>query len=90
MVSTAQTVTLRKYLIINWLITTYIATQNLAWIKKKKGGCLSHINFVYLVSAVYNHSLKLQKLNPFVIVLWLKKSCSNKIHSIFLKKSPSN
>ena len=45
--------------------------------KKKKyiyiyiEGCLSYIGYVCLVSAVYNSSLQLQKLDHFVVVLWL-------------------
>ena len=34
-------------------------------------GCLSYIGYVCLVSAVYNSSLQLQKLDNFVVVLWL-------------------
>ena len=34
-------------------------------------GCLSYIGYVCLVSAVYNPSLQLQKLDNFVVVLWL-------------------
>ena len=40
-------------------------------LKKKKKGCLSHIGYVCLMSAVYNPSLQLQRLDPFVVVLWL-------------------
>ena len=35
-------------------------------------GCLSYIGYVCLVSAVYNSSLQLQKLDHFVVVFWLR------------------
>ena len=38
--------------------------------KKKKLGCLSHIGYVCLMSAVYNPGLQLQMLSPFVVLLW--------------------
>ena len=37
----------------------------------QKKGYLSHISYVCLVSAVYNPSLQLQRLDHFVVVLWL-------------------
>ena len=39
--------------------------------KKRKYGCLSHISCVCLVSAFYNPNLQLQRLGPFVVILWL-------------------
>ena len=40
-------------------------------LKNSYHGCLSYIGCVCLVSAIYNLSLQLQRLGPFVIVLWL-------------------
>ena len=41
------------------------------YLKKKKNRNVYPTLVVCLVSVVYNPSLQLQKLNPFVIVLWL-------------------
>ena len=41
--------------------------------KKKQQGCLSHIGFMYLMSAIYNPSLQLQRLGHFVVIFWLYK-----------------
>ena len=39
--------------------------------ERERERCLSYIGYVCLVSAVYNSSLQLQKLDHFVVVLWL-------------------
>ena len=44
--------------------TKYVVYQKKKWY-------LSHISYVCLVSAVYNPNLQLQRLGPFVVVLWL-------------------
>ena len=55
---------------LNWNMVQSIGTKYVVYQKKKKW-YLSHISYVCLVSAVYNPSLQLQMLGPFVVVLWL-------------------
>ena len=47
----------------------YVLINITVYSKKKKN--LSHIGYVCLMSAIYNLSLQLQMLGPFVVVLWL-------------------
>ena len=51
----------------NITIFIYVLINITVYSKKKK--CLSHIGCVCLVSAVYNLSLQLQRLDSFVVVL---------------------
>ena len=52
-----------------FLILNILLINGLISLVFKKYGCLSHIGCMCLVSAVYNLSLQLQRLSPFIIVL---------------------
>ena len=49
----------------------HVYSNSITVYSKKKQGCLSHISCVCLMFVVYNFSLQLQMLDPFVVELWL-------------------